>query len=124
MSTIYQEAKKRLPSQKESILRLLREAGAIGVTNARLTKVAMRYGAPLGQLYQDGYKIETVNLGDGIVKYILRSEPSPNRDIKEKATDAFSNMLENSLGKTIAKEIMDKMSNLNITTKYKAGTFK
>lgn len=123
-TTIHKEAKKRLPSQKETILRLLREAGTTGVTNVRLTKVALRYGAPLGALYQDGYKIETINLGDGLVKYILRGEPNADEKKKEKSTDLFEGALITRFGVEAKDDILELMDKLNLTVKYKAGTFK
>lgn len=124
MSEIYQESKKRLPSQKLLILKELREAGVNGVTNTKLTKIALRYGAPLGSLYQEGYKIDTINLGEGVVKYVLREEPKGNEKKKDKATDVLSNAMTHHFGEDMSEKFVELMDKLNITVKYKAGTFK
>lgn len=75
---IYKESKDRAPSQKVAILETLREAGSKGVTNTDLKNIAIRFSAVTNQLQLDGYDIELVNEGSGVVRYILK-DPNPVR---------------------------------------------
>lgn len=73
-------------TQKRKIINMLKEAGSEGSTNFELAKVSLRYGAHLGVLYTEGYKIKKMHLDGGVFRYFLLSEPG---DIKH-----FSNAQE------------------------------
>lgn len=68
---IYQEHKQRKESQKETILRLLKSVGDIGITNSTLSIIALRYGGLIHEIEMDGWQIEKVNEHGGVVRYIL-----------------------------------------------------
>ena len=55
---------------------MLRDAGEDGVTNAEMSKVSLRYGGHINELYRKGYKIKKFNLDGGLFRYILISEPA------------------------------------------------
>ena len=92
---IYLESKSRVPSQKSRILDALRLAGKDGLTNTDLKDLAIRFSAVTNQLQLDGYDIELINEGNGVVRYVLH-HPNPVRDkvkVKtglEKTKDFFS----------------------------------
>jgi hypothetical protein len=66
---------KRQSNVRGKILDALRHAGNIGLTNVQLSKIGVRYGGHLGDLYKRGYVVDKENLGDGVYNYILVSEP-------------------------------------------------
>ncbi len=68
-------AKKAL-SQRDEILRLLRERGPAGATNMELNEKCFRYGARLWELRREGHSIRTENRGDGVFVFILDTQPS------------------------------------------------
>ena len=69
----------RLITQRQKIIHALKEAGNEGMTNVELSKISLRYGAQLGILYRQGYKIQKYNLDGGIYKYVLIVEPADYR---------------------------------------------
>jgi len=82
----FDEALKRIPSQEEKIINLLKEAHEEGVTNVELAKISLKYDARISDLRRKGYIIETIHMGKGIYKYILRKIPSDDHYFKN-ATD-------------------------------------
>lgn len=73
--------KERIPSQREKIIKALKDAGAEGVTNTELVRICLRYGARLQELYKMGYlitheAIKDENGENGVYKYVLLKEPS------------------------------------------------
>ncbi|HSW76022.1 MAG TPA: hypothetical protein VLG50_03195, partial [Candidatus Saccharimonadales bacterium] len=71
----YDEAQNRIPSQKQKIVQLLRDAGAEGITNAELAKICLQYNSRLSELSKEGYVIETIHVKDGLYKYVLHKVP-------------------------------------------------
>lgn len=107
---------------RSQILVALRSRGKAGITNAELSKIALRYGGYLGQLYKRGYKIKKESLGHGLNRYTLISEPEVETPTIESAYDLLLRRVEDEV-------IIDKddlrliMSELGIVVRYKAGTF-
>lgn len=94
---------KRLITQRQKIIDALKEAGSEGLTNAELSKISLRYGAHLGDLYRKGYKISKQNLDGGLYKYVLISEPA---DIKffENANEEIFNEIRENFNDSITKD--------------------
>jgi len=80
---------RRLITQRQKIIAALKDAGLEGITNAELSKISLRYGGHLGDLYRKGYKIQKVNLDGGIYKYILLSEPSQDKFFRSAEEEIF-----------------------------------
>ena len=79
-SVIYEEHKKRMPSQKKQILELLRGSGNIGITNADMSFISLRYGGIVHILEREGWDIEKTNMGNGLVRYVLHGD-RPTREV-------------------------------------------
>jgi hypothetical protein len=84
----------RLITQRQKIINALKEAGAEGVTNAELSKISLRYGAHLGDLYRKGYKILKFNLDGGLYKYVLIAEPADYKYFKNAQQEIIEAMTE------------------------------
>jgi hypothetical protein len=65
----------KIPSQRDQILRLLRERGPSGVTNVELNGICFRYGARLWELRREGHSIRTENRGSGVFAFVLDAQP-------------------------------------------------
>ena len=100
----------RLITQRQKMIHALKEAGAEGMTNVELSKISLRYGAQLGTLYRQGYKIPKSNLDGGLYNYVLTYEPADYKHFKnaqqeiieamaEKHTEAIATDLEEMLNK-------------------------
>lgn len=115
---------KRIARKYEQILNALRQAGKIGVTNAELSKIALRYGGHLGRMYREGYEVDKQFLGDGLYNYTLISEP------KEiiKRQNALDKLLAevDKFGSTgvDTKTLVKLLDSNGIAVKYKANTYK
>lgn len=106
----YFEAQTRIPTQKEKIVSILREAGDEGITNAELAKVCLRYGARLQELYKEGYEITLEHLNNGLYKYILKKVPGgiyyfPNAE--DEIFDAIDGE-QNNVSKERLKELLEE----------------
>jgi hypothetical protein len=84
----------RLITQRQKIINALREAGNEGITNAELSKISLRYGAHLGDLYRKGYKIAKYNLDGGLYKYVLIAEPADYKYFKNAQQEIIEAMTE------------------------------
>lgn len=63
-------------SQRDQVLKMLREAGRRGVTNSELNHhVGYRYSARVFELRNRGFDIETVNGKGGLCTFYLKAEP-------------------------------------------------
>lgn len=65
------------PTQRDVIRRLLREAGARGITTSELlvAGAGVRYSARVLELREQGYEIVTERIGPGQARYRLVREP-------------------------------------------------
>ncbi|MDQ4682044.1 hypothetical protein [Stenotrophomonas maltophilia group sp. RNC7] len=89
------ELKERASGQREKILLKLRENGCKGVTNVYFYKhVTRSLGARLSELNERGYGIQTKNLGHGVYKYVLISEPLTPGVRFERAEDILMREIE------------------------------
>lgn len=72
-----EKLEERKPNQTERIINALRNGGINGTTTDILSKISLRYGSRLSELYTKGYKIETIPIDESqtIFKYILLAEP-------------------------------------------------
>lgn len=75
MGQVYEEAKKRMPSQQAKVLKALKDAGENGVTNEQLQKIALRFNHSIHALKKEGYEIAIEPIEKGFCKYYLISEP-------------------------------------------------
>ena len=75
----YDETLKRIPSQIEKIINLLKESGEEGATNIALCAISFKYDARLSELRRKGYEIETLYDGKGIFRYVLKKIPADNK---------------------------------------------
>jgi hypothetical protein len=116
------ETRARTKSQRQVILNLLRQRGNRGAINSELSNIALCYGKRLSELRERGYKIATENLGNGVVKYVLVSEPEREITDRPKAFDLLLEKI-NELGSVTAKELETLIDKLDLQIRYKAGTF-
>ena len=106
----------------EQILNILRERGSKGITTAELSKIAYRYGAYLGTLYQRGYKIKIESLGQGNNRYTLISEPKEEVLNNPKAIDVLLSKIDE-LGSVTSEELSTVLDELGIKVRYKPFTY-
>lgn len=114
--------KQRIAKKKDMILQALRNAGKYGVTNAELSKIALRYGGHLGKLYEEGYVINKESLGDGLYNYVLIKEPS-TIIVREKAINKLISEV-SKRGTINSAELIAIMDEINVAVKYKANTYR
>lgn len=115
--------KARRNSHRAKILNMLRNAGKKGVLNTEMSQVALRYGGTLGELYSRGYEIEKTNVGNGVYKYTLISEPKTEIVEHAKAKDILIDMV-NSLGEIDGEELSWLLDELGFDVKRKANSYK
>lgn len=95
---------KRLITQRQKIVKALKDAGADGMTNVEMNKISMRFGGHIDELYRQGYKIRKINLGGGLWRYFFISEPSQIQ-IPTNAHLIFMNEVKSRLGADGHKEV-------------------
>jgi hypothetical protein len=107
---------------KQKMVNALREAGEQGLLTSDLVKIRPRYGGTLGNLYKDGYKIETTPVKNGNYKYVLISEPA-QVVIRPKAKDKLFEAVEQ-FGEVSATELKIIMEMVGVELKFKGNTYK
>lgn len=111
----------KLNAKHHEILAALRNAGRKGVPNYELSKIALRYGAYLGKLYELGYTISKESLGNGVYNYVLVKEPVQEKPELPKAEDVLLEFV--ALHGSVTQEQLSKLiEDLGVTIRYKAGT--
>lgn len=112
---------KRQEHKRGQILDVLR-INPNGVTNVQLSEVSLRYGGHLGRLYELGYKIEKVPLGDGVFRYRLLSEPEREISDRVKAVDKLLHEVKkrDSVDAETLEAMLDR---LGISVRYKPNTY-
>jgi hypothetical protein len=103
---------KRLLTQKQKIINALKDAGEDGMTNAELSKISLRYGGHIGNLYREGYKIKKYNLDGGLYKYVFVSEPSTIKFFRNAQEEIIEDM-----GDIFGDSVSDELKNL-LDTKH------
>jgi hypothetical protein len=121
--TVDKETKTRVKNQKELMLNLLRNAGDKGVLNSALSQVALQYSKRLSELYYMGYKIKNEELGGGVVRYTLISEPSTIIKSRPRASDVLVDRIKE-LGSVNAEQFLGLLEELRIGIKYNSGVYK
>ena len=120
----YFEARKRIPSQTERMIKLLREAGADGVTNHQLAQISLKYDSRISELRMRGYEIETTHEKKGVYKYILKKAPSIDT-IYLNATDETLMIIDTEFGGTIQrKELESLLELMHFHITRKSGWYK
>ncbi|PAD70565.1 hypothetical protein CHH83_01820 [Bacillus sp. 7586-K] len=109
MTTTLKEASERIPTQREKILNLLRNAADKGITNQQFQNVCIRWDARVRELYQQGYVIENESLGNGVYKYILVSEPETIADKPKKAIELLISKINNTYNGKIDTESLSSL---------------
>jgi hypothetical protein len=125
---IFEEVKKRIPTQRTRLLKILRAAGEEGVLNTELVKVCIGYRSRIAELYQQGYEIECHHVEgvSGLCTYILRREPESKRKPKP-AIDIFEEQLKNKLpssANSVIDILADVLKNSNLNIVRRAGSHK
>jgi hypothetical protein len=73
-------------SQRDHILRLLRERGPAGISNFELNKVCLRFGARIFELRRLGFSIRTKNTGGGRFLFVLEGTSAAGRSAQESSS--------------------------------------
>jgi hypothetical protein len=114
---------KRQSNVRARMVRKLREAGRLGLTNDELSKIAVRYGGTLGELYKRGYVIEKEHLGEGLYNYVLISEPETEKLDHKKAVDILIESVAEQ-GSVTAENLSWMIEELGLNVRRKANTYK
>lgn len=119
------EVDKRSSSQRETILSLLRKAGAYGVTNHDLVKVCIGYRSRIAEMYQMGYKIDSVQTAPSEFLYVLKHEPDTPVDYKTipKAKGLLAQEVEK-IGSVDAVTLLEIIDELGFNVVRKQGYHK
>jgi hypothetical protein len=117
-----EETKIRTKSQKTRIIEMLKQAGEKGVFNSDLSQIALHYGKRISELYSKGYVIIHEDLGGGLVKYILVSEPEVFLEPK-KAFEVLVGKI-NQIGSIDSIQLTDILVDLDIIVRFKNGQYK
>lgn len=122
---IYTEAKKRMPSQREKLLEVLREAGHKGVLNTDLVDICIGYRSRIAEMYQMGYKVDVEHIERGVCIYTLLEEPvNPVKDIPT-ATSVVISEIENKFsGAITADTLIAILKEMNFNIVRKSGSHK
>lgn len=125
MSTMYKEAKPKMPSQKVKIVQMLKEAGSEGVLNTALNKVSFRYSDRLYQLKKEGYEFGLENLGDGVCRYFLIKTPEVAPQAVKKGIDVLKDAINAQYFGAITPNELEKLMNkLDLNAIRKPNTLK
>ena len=120
----YNEAQTRIPSQKEKIINMLKEAGENGVTNIELSKISLRYNARISELIMSGYIIENTQVKKGVYKYVLKGIKSNVKSYLH-ATDEILMIVENDYKDRISSaELKNLLEEKDFTITRKANWYK
>lgn len=104
----YNETLKRIPSQMEKIINVLREAGEEGVTNVTLCAISFKYDARLSELRRKGYEIETFYEGKSIFRYVLKKIPADEK-FHMNATDEILLLIDEKFDGEITSDQLKKL---------------
>lgn len=120
----YFDARQRIPSQTERMIKLLREAGENGVTNHALSKISLKYDSRISELRMRGYEIETTHEKKGVYKYILKKTPSAD-SLYLNATDEILMLIDTDFGGNIqSKELKSLLELMHFHITRKSGWYK
>lgn len=117
------ETQLRTEAQKYKIIAALREAGESGLTNAQLSKIALRYNARIQELYVLGYGISTFSVSGGLTKYVLYSEPKTTHDKPDHALNILLNEIDKCGGNVDKEQLLGLLDTNNFTVRRKVGSY-
>lgn len=101
----YQDAKKRIPTNKERLLNFLLAHKEIGATNKEIVRnVGGQWSARKSELIAEGYKIRHVNEGNGTYRYFLTEIPD-KKTRREKPLKVLLDDIENDFGVVTAEDL-------------------
>jgi hypothetical protein len=109
MSKTLNEARERIPTQKEKVLNSLRKAGESGLLNTDLLKISVRWSSRVQELYQEGYKIEHELVGNGVYRYRLISEPEVKKPKPKKATQVLIDKVNSIFDGSVTSEQLSQL---------------
>ena len=122
---IYEETKRRAPTQRERLLEILREAGDKGVLNTDLVEVCIGYRSRIAELYQMGYKIDVEYLEQGVCIYTLRKEPVvPITEIPTAISMVSKTIDEEYSGAITSETLVAILKELNFNVVRRSGSHK
>lgn len=107
----------RQQTKKQQILEALQNAPN-GLTNRELDNIALRYGGYIKLLRNDGYKIKTINLSNGLFKYKLEGK---TESIKTNAIDSLKSILNNKGHVEVSESITDLLNEAGVALRFKAN---
>lgn len=120
----YFDARQRIPSQTERMIKLLRESGEEGVANHELSKISLKYDSRISELRMRGYEIETTHEKKGVYKYILKKTPSTDSMFLN-ATDEILMIIDTDFGGNIqSKELKSLLELMHFHITRKSGWYK
>lgn len=123
--TIYQESVKRAPTQRETLLKVLREAGSNGMLNIELVEICIGYRSRIAELYQMGYKIDVENVEKGAVIYTLRSEPEVPKTNIPTAISMITKAIEETYhGAITTDNLVALLAQMNLNVVRRQGSHK
>ncbi|MEH6848147.1 hypothetical protein [Bacillus thuringiensis] len=112
-----------MKTKRQQLISVLRGAGDEGVTNAELSKIALRYGGYLGELYKRGYQVDKISEGNGVYRYILKHEPPVEQINKKTALDVLVEEIETKFnGHIDVQALPSLLESIGVSMRYKAGT--
>ena len=124
-NTILKEATKRMPTQREKLLKVLREAGRNGVLNTELVEICIGYRSRIAELYQMGYQIDVENVEKGVCIYTLRKEPeTPVTNIPSAVSVVADEIQSKYHGAITADNLLALLQELNFNIVRKHGSHK
>lgn len=122
MSREYEDALNRIPTQRQKILNLLRDAGETGVTNKELSDVSLQYSARIHELRKAGCIIDHDKTDiSGIYRYYLRKLPAQEKYF-DSAENEFLHQIETKYG--LSLEVKELLTELNFHVKRRANWYK
>lgn len=124
MPRSFDEAQRRIPSQKQKIINVLRDAGEEGVTNTELVQISLKYDARLSELYKEGYIITNEHLGNGVYKYVLKAMPGQLVFYPDALSTFINGVAKNRDGMIAFEDIPELLDELDINMCFKAGYYK
>jgi hypothetical protein len=117
------ETQLRAENQKYKIIAALREAGASGLTNAQLSKIALRYNARIQEMYVLGFGISTVPMSGGLTRYVLNSEPKSIHSKPDHALNILIKEIDKCGGNVDKEQLLGLLEANNFTVRRKVGSF-
>jgi hypothetical protein len=122
INRILNEARKRMPTQKELMVLAMIEAGKDGVTNKDLSKISRCYTARLSELYAVGYEVDVTYLGRGLYKYVLIKSPDRQKTPVKQIDVLVDTINDVFNGEVTREELAFLIEELNIDVARKGKT--